>query len=151
MNKVVDLFKVETDINGRNFGLDLIRAVAILTVVFAHGDILIRKFFPGAPFLWVIDGVDLFFVLSGFLIGTILIRIFDGPKYTIGVILNFWKRRWFRTLPNYYLILFVNVIIVLVATGGFGEFSLDYVVFLQNFRKPHPYFFEVAWSLAIEE
>lgn len=50
------------EINKRNFGLDLFRAIAVLAVVFGHGsdfiDVGIKSWFP-------VDGVDMFFVLSG--------------------------------------------------------------------------------------
>jgi len=60
-------------------------------------------------------------------------------------------RRWFRTLPNYFLILILNVLLfyvlynIVIADIGY------FVVFLQNFSNPYPDFFTEAWSLSIEE
>ena len=62
-------------ISNRIFGLDLFRSIAIILVVLTHGAAILEvagleKF----PFIKMIDGVDLFFVLSGYLIGGILIK-----------------------------------------------------------------------------
>jgi peptidoglycan/LPS O-acetylase OafA/YrhL len=70
------------------------------------------------------------------------------------MLLRFWIRRWFRTLPNYYLVL-----IVLVAATFFARDPLvplpqqigRYFTFTQNLAWPHPEFFGEAWSLAVEE
>jgi peptidoglycan/LPS O-acetylase OafA/YrhL len=66
----------------RIFGLDLIRAIAVLSVVFAHSASLLSPFYRLPYVGWFLEncsalgllGVELFFVLSGFLIGSILIR-----------------------------------------------------------------------------
>jgi peptidoglycan/LPS O-acetylase OafA/YrhL len=67
----------------RNFGLDLVRAVAILLVLTSHGRFLLPEF-PGKILLanGGFFGVELFFVLSGFLIGTILIKESNGRLKT---------------------------------------------------------------------
>ena len=87
----------------RNFGLDILRAVAIGLVLLAHGltsatahSKLRVPLATGAFF-----GVELFFVLSGFLIGGILFRsIAEAGVFTPAALRGFWLRRWFRTLPN---------------------------------------------------
>ena len=100
----------------------------------------------------VFDGVAMFFVLSGFLIGGILIKIINTQGINWKIILNFWKRRWFRILPNYFLILIVLLIIGYYYTD---EFTLTdkykYFIFTQNLVTEHPKFFGEAWSLSIEE
>jgi len=101
----------------------------------------------------VFDGVSIFFVLSGFLIGRILIRTFSNDGVSWSVIKNFWIRRWFRTLPNYFLILslLTLVFIVLNHDQPLG-FLAEYYLFAQNLWTPHPNnFFPEAWSLSIEE
>ena len=61
----------------RNFGLDVMRAIAILLVVFAH-------YFATTPLgLGGYCDVEIFFVLSGFLIGNILIRSFQSQGATV--------------------------------------------------------------------
>ena len=56
-----------------------------------------------------IDGVSIFFVLSGFLIGGILIKVLETEPATFKTLFNFWIRRWFRTLPNYLFILLILI------------------------------------------
>ena len=103
------LFKLELPTN-RVYGLDILRAMAILFVVFAHGSYLLRKVLPiDLVNIFVLDGVAIFFVLSGFLIGGILIRQFDQRRMDGRGLSQFWIRRWFRTLPNYYLVLLILV------------------------------------------
>lgn len=140
-----------TDISKRIFGLDLIRAIAILMVVLGHGDIIIKEYFPQRINFYIIEGVDLFFVLSGFLIGEILFKHIEKNGLNTKNLFYFWRNRWLRTLPNYYLILFATIIYTLFTTGGFGQFSFKFIFFLQNFYHAHPPFFDVAWSLSVEE
>ncbi len=105
------------------------------------------------PWIRLIDGVELFFVLSGFLIGGILIKLFNKSDFGFKTIGNFWIRRWFRTLPNYYLILILNIIFVYfgIIKGDFSKFNWRYFLFLQNFSKPLVGFFWESWSLSVEE
>lgn len=150
----MSLLKIDTDLSSRTFGLDLFRAVAILLVVLSHGGFIIDKVLPGFPYISLIDGVELFFVLSGFLIGTILIRNYEENE-TFGSkeLLSFWKRRWFRTLPNYYLILLVNIILVSsgIIKGDINQFNWKFFFFLQNFSTYFTDFFWESWSLTVEE
>lgn len=153
MRRIIDLFRLDPDLDKRVFGLDLMRALAIILVVLEHGWML-EKAGIGFPWIKLIDGVELFFVLSGFLIGTILIRTFHGEAplraWTLG---NFWIRRWFRTLPNYYLILLANIVVVYlgVVHNDASRISWKYFFFLQNFSQPVLGFFWESWSLTIEE
>lgn len=148
---MIKLLKMDFSTKDRIFGLDLLRAFAILEVVLGHGDWIVRTNFPNYINFWLVDGVDCFFVLSGFLIGSILIKSFEKNGISKYSVANFWKRRWFRTLPNYYMVIFIFLVYLLIRKKSFGDFSIDYLFFVQNFFKPHPSFFQVAWSLAIEE
>ncbi|WP_396159187.1 acyltransferase family protein [Flavobacterium sp.] len=137
----------------RIFGLDLMRAAAIAMVLCSHilwiynpNDGFIRQLFALFGFL----GVEFFFVLSGFLIGKILYKIFIKEDFTIKSALGFLKRRWFRTLPNYYLVLFINIIIT--TSLGYATPKLGlYFIFLQNGFSKMPTFFPESWSLSVEE
>ncbi|TNE30754.1 MAG: acyltransferase [Bacteroidetes bacterium] len=136
----------------RIFGLDLLRAFAILTVVYGHGNILLEHEFDKAKMNWfTFDGVSIFFVLSGFLIGGILIKQIETGRTQWSDLFRFWRRRWFRTLPNYFLVLTVlTCYYVWVTNRPFSEL-LPYFGFLQNFAWDHPIHFNEAWSLSVEE
>ena len=139
----------------RVFGLDLLRAVAIMSVVCAHGFVVLYPHLVGVLGIFGhggFYGVELFFVLSGFLIGQILIRQGLG----LGRIANvavFYVRRWFRTLPLFFLFLGINVWLELQFRQhrvGFSEI-LSHGLFLRNLTAFHMTFFPESWSLAIEE
>lgn len=133
--------------------MDLLRGVAVLSVLYFHGHYqLLRS--SGIPLIKVlksIDGVDLFFVLSGFLIGGIIIRKFENERISPASLLQFWKFRWFRTLPNYYFVLAVTLPVTIWLRGDSMGFTPKYLFFLQNLAWIHPPFMPVAWSLAVEE
>ena len=127
---------------GRIIGLDVLRVVAIGIVVFVHGALLVPKPERGAYLAWMplkIDGVSVFFVLSGFLIGGILIRTLAAGRSDWGAWRQFLLRRWFRTLPNYLLVLTALVIYGLgLEPGTLKHFTPAYFAFAQNFTQPHP-------------
>ncbi len=140
----------------RVYGLDVFRAIAIILVVHGHGKFMLEgTFLEKFPWIPLIDGVDLFFVLSGFLIGKILLQTIHENDYRLDMptIGTFWKRRWFRTLPNYYFILIVNILLVKyeIINGRFEQFNYKFFLFLQNFAAPSYGFFWESWSLSIEE
>jgi len=138
----------------RILGLDIMRAIAIMMVVFSHvssiffdSNHIITNVFE----LVGLHGVEVFFVLSGFLIGTILLKILSKGGFSIKDMFRFWIRRWFRTLPLYFLILILNITLLYYTLNGFPDKLWQFSVFLQNFCKSHPVFFSEAWSLSIEE
>jgi peptidoglycan/LPS O-acetylase OafA/YrhL len=134
---------------GRVFGLDLIRATAVTVVLIAHASYLLEPVFaaPRTFEAMAVIGVELFFVLSGFLIGGIII---DGVRRDGRWLANFWVRRWVRTLPNYFAFLALNVVLFYVTYSKWPTFR-SYLMFAQGLAWPHPQFFNEAWSLAIEE
>jgi peptidoglycan/LPS O-acetylase OafA/YrhL len=136
--------------------LDVLRGLAVLDVMVYHAlDIVPR--FPLRPlFSFGYVGVDLFFVLSGFLITGILINSKDSRGYFT----NFYARRALRIWPLYYaLLLFTFVLLPTIApqlkaaifegTHPWQAFPF----FLQNLTQSKPAFdtVRVTWSLAIEE
>jgi peptidoglycan/LPS O-acetylase OafA/YrhL len=135
----------------RIFGLDLLRALAILTTVYGHAALLV----PPAYRSWhnapasAIDGVNIFFVLSGYLIGGILLKALLNPETPFSL-RHFWLRRWLRTVPAYAVVL-----AVVLAAGALQHRLpaevLRYGWFGQSLAWPHPDFFPEAWSLAVEE
>ena len=119
--------------------LDGIRAIAIAAVFLHH--ILHVKL------LWM--GVDLFFVLSGFLItGVLLDRKANSLKEYLG---HFYRRRAQRILPPYLLLLLVTTIVV----GTIWIREWYYYFFLMNVitatGAPQPGSLSILWSLAVEE
>jgi peptidoglycan/LPS O-acetylase OafA/YrhL len=101
-------------------------------------------------------GVTLFFVISGFLIITLLLRSKESPAgFTLW---KFWGRRTLRILPIYYTILLVYIILVHYtdhspsAAAFFGNFPF-FATFTTNWfvqETDHTIFF-FSWSLAAEE
>ncbi len=148
-------WNIFTNHENRILGLDFIRALAIGLVLFSHGTHYIAK--EDLNFYWkfrltVIDGVSVFFVLSGYLIGRILIRTLMQTNFEWRDLTHFWIRRWFRTLPNYYLCLFFLLLVEVYVHHALPDaFSWKYLFFLQNFDSPHPKLFSEAWSLSVEE
>lgn len=146
--------KFETD-EKRIFGLDLLRAAAIILVVLEHGRFILDKTrLEDFPFFKFISGVDIFFVLSGFLIGGILLKEMNKTeKFNSRDLFQFLKRRWFRTLPLYYLILAINYIFVKYnfIKEDIEQFNFSFITFTQNFSSPFYDFFWESWSLSIEE
>lgn len=131
----------------RNYGLDIIRASAILLVFIEHLDWGIFSFIKPNSIFGIL-GVELFFVLSGFLIGKIVLKLdlqTNRPSFK-----QFYLNRWFRTLPLYYCAFIIFQIIDAIHYQKI-QIHWSYLVFLQNwFPDPHG-FFAVSWSLAIEE
>lgn len=145
----------------RNFGLDLIRASAIMLVVTGHCTAVFCKWWQVSPPLTLVYGsfvgVELFFVLSGFLVGRLAIRAAARPHP--GTWLAFMQRRWLRTLPLYYLWLVVLAVIWPPlfwqpdAAGLRWQALAVFGSFTQNLAWPTAFgnWFGVSWSLAVEE
>jgi peptidoglycan/LPS O-acetylase OafA/YrhL len=132
----------------RNGSLDILRALAILMVVACHA---YGHFEPGGPFARAFGlggrGVDLFFILSGWLLGH---QLFSERRQTGTIHMpRFWLRRAMRTLPAYFAVL-AFTLTQAVWREGFGAIDWLYIVFLQNYLPKTPYF-GISWSLCVEE
>ncbi len=145
---------MQTGYSNRIFGLDLMRAFAIILVVFSHISWIVpnaQGLIPELMSIAGVIGVEIFFVLSGFLIGKIIYNLYTNNQLKFNVFSYFWVRRWFRTLPNYYLALVINIIIAIYIGQLLPDNLWTYFLFLQNFISEMPLFFQESWSLSIEE
>jgi peptidoglycan/LPS O-acetylase OafA/YrhL len=133
----------------RQPGLDLLRALAIIVVVIYHAALFGFKL-PGRVdrFGWI--GVDLFFVLSGYLIGgQLLAPLARGQRINLG---RFFARRVFRIMPAYFVVL--AVYFLLPSWREYSEMSQPLWKFLlsvQNIALHGGTAFSHAWSLAVED
>jgi peptidoglycan/LPS O-acetylase OafA/YrhL len=133
-------------------GLDLLRGIAIVWVMMFHAyvvDGLNERFAAVQTYGWM--GVDLFFVLSGYLIGSqLLAPLGRGEPLRPG---EFYLRRAFRVLPAFWVVLALYAgWPALRETSGlapawqFLSFSLNLLIDYQRDRA-----FSHAWSLCVEE
>ena len=133
----------------RAFGLDTLRALAILLVFAYHYEVFVSH----APtFGWFGEigwvGVDLFFVLSGYLIAN---QIFGGIAQSSALSLKaFYARRLLRTLPTFYVVLALYFLFPAVMGGKTPPPLWTFLSFTQNLPQPGTAFSH-AWSLCIEE
>ena len=152
MSKIIQLFKLNIDYSNRIFGLDLLRFFAIFFVLQDHAGRFVPKILLSYYNILRYDGVGIFFVLSGFLIGGILFKQLNKYKFDANFLIDFWIRRWMRTLPNYFLFLVMLLIFYKLINQEFIIVDkLSYFIFLQNIYSGELDFFGESWSLAVEE
>jgi peptidoglycan/LPS O-acetylase OafA/YrhL len=135
--------------------IDGLRGIAVLSVVLFHGGF--------STFSGGYVGVDVFFVISGFLITNIILREFDQQQYST---IRFYERRIRRIFPALFttLILTMSIGALLFIPSEFknlAESAVAVTLFASNalFRKQSGYFDAPAenkpllhtWSLAVEE
>ena len=136
----------------RFFGLDFLRALSISLLLFSHSSWIynssgiLGKIQDASGFL----GVELFIVLSGFLIGGILYKQFLHENYTLKDAGLFVTRRLMRVLPSYYFVILIITIIYLLFGFSVSE-VWKYPLMIQNFSSPIPAFFPESWSLPVKE
>ena len=134
----------------RNPGLDTLRACAIALVFMYHYETFVSR----APtFGWLSDvgwvGVDLFFVLSGYLIAN---QLFAGMARGEALSLpRFYARRAFRTLPVFWLVLALFALFPAAMGGRPPPPWWRFLTFTQNIGLEAGTAFSHAWSLCIEE
>jgi peptidoglycan/LPS O-acetylase OafA/YrhL len=132
--------------------LDALRAFAVLAVVVQHSTDIHVPVLRDVGFY----GVDLFFVLSGFLITGILLRARDDAERTGaargGVMRAFYARRFLRIFPIYYLLLAVGAAIGIRDIRTTLGWDLSYLA--NYYFAVHETWRSAAvplWSLAVEE
>ena len=134
----------------RDPNLDLLRATAILMVIACHVGTRWPSVANGSPvytaFAFGAYGVDLFFVLSGWLVGGLLWR--EQTQFGNVEIGRFICRRALRTMPPYFAALLISYLGVHVFKHQ--RFDWGFLFFIQNYYTAFPFFF-VSWSLCVEE
>ena len=134
----------------RVLGLDLLRALAVTLVLFSHTEFFTNSNPKLSPIFHLagFQGVELFFALSGFLIGRIL---FKEPISSSQDVTVFYGRRWLRTLPAFIVALVIHAFITHANFESFlnvGSFTANLFPFQTTDGLP---FFGVSWTLAVEE
>jgi len=145
--------ELNPDSQSKLFGLDHLRALAIILVFFFHYQILSSgrpQWLPAlAKFGWT--GVDLFFVLSGFLISSQLFsQIKKGERISF---LKFFRKRFFRIIPVFTVVLAIYFCIPFFREKESLPPIWRFLTFTQNFGldiKDHGTFSHF-WSLCVEE
>ena len=136
--------------------IDGLRAFAILPVLFYH---LNHAFCPGG-----FAGVDIFFVISGYLITSIIIKDLNAGKFSLA---EFYNRRVKRIIPAYFLMMFAVLLFSLavfysdqiVELSKIAFFTTFFMANIILFKKTGDYFAQDAaesplehmWSLSVEE
>ena len=135
--------------------IDGLRALAVLVVIFFHAGL---DLFSGG-----FVGVDVFFVISGYLISSLIIEDIENKKFNIS---DFYHRRLRRLLPALFVVMFISLPFAwfLMSPSQMKDFSQSLIavsLFGSNFLfwKEHGYFqldakekpFLHTWSLGVEE
>ena len=135
--------------------IDGLRAIAVLPVIFFHSGISTY----GSGFI----GVDIFFVISGFLITSILISEMEADQFSLS---GFYERRARRILPALFFVILVTLVFATFIMNqnqleDFSKSAVSALFFASNFYfwLTSSYFSEVSelkpllhtWSLAVEE
>ena len=135
--------------------IDVLRFISVLSVILFHLDV---EYFKGG-FL----GVDIFFIISGYLITNIILSDLNIQKFSLK---NFYLRRARRILPALFIVLFFTIIFgfIFLFPGEINYLNktiLSILFFVSNFFffKTTDYFDDMAnqspllhtWSLSVEE
>lgn len=133
--------------------LDGIRAVAVLGVIAHH----LSQAVPGSPNLDYVAtaGVHIFFVLSGFLITSILLKlknkVADGSEKLPRGLRQFFIRRALRIYPLYFAVVLAAILMNLGGARGLtpwlATYTLNFKMGAQDWYEPH---FAHFWTLAVE-
>ncbi|CAN5881768.1 hypothetical protein BH11BAC7_BH11BAC7_28870 [soil metagenome] len=134
--------------------MDALRAIAALMVLFSHYFVDLN----GPAFSFGGNGVQIFFVISGFLITSILLSQKNNvPLPKIKLIKNFIIKRALRLFPVYYILL--TLLVLMSVAGGlwicdkgdlwhYFTYTQNFLFFKKGFQSP---LFNHTWSLAVEE
>jgi peptidoglycan/LPS O-acetylase OafA/YrhL len=139
-------------------GFDTLRALAVFFVIIEHwGPFFTQHSFPQYVKTALVEngqfGVNLFFVLSGFLITSILLneklKNKHGQEFTI--IKNFFIRRILRIFPIYYLVIIICCLFGYTFVQEHIWYFLTYTSNILPYATNEPNVLSHTWSLAVEE
>tara|TARA_B100000927_G_C16449146_1_gene463067 strand:- start:462 stop:1499 length:1038 start_codon:yes stop_codon:yes gene_type:complete len=134
-------------ISERYSNIDQLRFIAAFSVAITHLIISRNGYNLNLEIISSIS-VEVFFVISGFVLAPQILKVFESKKfYTYKI---FLIRRWYRTIPLYILSLVLTSLIL----NRFLTFDFfKYLFFIQNFLKISVVndYFSISWSLAVEE
>jgi peptidoglycan/LPS O-acetylase OafA/YrhL len=137
------------DTRGRIPGLDGLRALSIVIVLYAHSTGTLHAPLRSVAVFGDL-GVRVFFVISGFLITTLLRAEYE--KYGRISLTGFYIRRVYRIFPAFYV--YLAVILVIAALGWITVPAEDVVfaaTYTMNFHAQRAWWLGHLWSLAVEE
>lgn len=156
MSKLIEKFSITGQISGYQPHVDGIRAIAVLAVLIYHAW---PTWLPGG-----FTGVDIFFVISGYLITG---RLISKPIFTRKDLLNFWIRRIRRIFPALIFMLSITFLLGWVLYNPFDFMNLGYGIFAGGISAANLVFLAGSggyfdnseqiqpmlhlWSLGIEE
>ncbi len=135
--------------------LDGLRAVSIIIVILGHASFMYKGLLPNIAQYFAIQqslGVSIFFVISGFLINSFLIR--EKSKTGVVDLKLFYFKRLFRIFPPFYLYLALSFYILgyLSITKPTGLEVLSAATYTWNYvLVTNNWFYGHSWSLAVEE
>lgn len=142
----------QTYLATRHFGsLDGLRFLCISAVIWHHVPLWTELNSIAGIFVRGHVGVDFFFVLSGYLITTLLLRE-EAAKGRFSL-RGFYWRRILRIVPVYFFVVSLAAFYAIVVKGRTGDLELlpYYYLFLSNFLSDHIPLLTPTWSLAMEE
>jgi peptidoglycan/LPS O-acetylase OafA/YrhL len=134
--------------------LDVLRGLAILLVLLRHavvgpkeGGFLLLIVMPWHRIGW--SAVDLFFILSGFLIGSRLLREISQTKKLD--VKRFYIRRIFKIWPAYYVAIFICLCLDMAGGHSFAELRARFITALIHLQNYGISYRSHMWSLSVEE
>lgn len=132
------------NLNNHYIGLDLLRGISGYGVAITHFYAFIYKN-QFSEYISLIF-VEFFFVLSGFVLFPQLLKIFENKKN----LLIFYKRRWLRTLPLYFIFLVaISLLFQKLLSSDFFKYLFFSQDLIPKFLDLN--YFPIVWSLSIEE
>ncbi|WP_260937208.1 acyltransferase family protein [Aliarcobacter butzleri] len=153
-------------IKNKNNSIEILRAIAIIFVLIAHFIIIIpdelrEKYLFLLKFINAETGVDLFFVISGYLMGVTFLAKTQDTELKLRDTFVFYRKRILRLLPSAYLWAFITLLFGLYFNSKGSLLWIDNnslinnffssLAFLRNFTEYiHPTHLGYYWSLSVE-